>query len=78
LKHKIKDISIDEAQVSKLKVSLENKILSKKDKSFYAMMNEIKSRDLEFQMAKYEDEKEFKRQELDFKRRKMDTTASSS
>jgi len=42
------------------------------------MMNEVKSRDLEFQMTKYEDEKEFKRQELDFKRRKMDATASSS
>ena len=77
LKHKIKEISKDEASVSKMKVALENKSASK-DKSFFSMMNEVKSRDLEFQIRKYEEEKEFKREEMEYKRRKMDNTSSSS
>ena len=77
LKQKIKDISKDEANVSKGKVALPNKSDST-NRDFYSMMNDVKKRDLEFQIEKHEDDKELKREELEYKRRKVDIASSSS
>ena len=62
LKQKIKEISKDEANVSKGKVALLNKSDST-NRGFYSMMNDVKKRDLEFQIEKHEDDKELKREE---------------
>jgi biotin synthase-related radical SAM superfamily protein len=77
LKQKIKDISKDEANVSKGKVALLHTSDST-NRGFYSMMNDVKKRDLEFQIEKHEDDKELKREELEYKRRKVDTASSSS
>jgi len=38
-------------------------------------MNDVKKRDLEFQMKKHKDDKELKREELKYNRRKVDTAS---
>jgi hypothetical protein len=68
---RIKDFSRQEVPFQESKAALVNKAEAK-NKSFYSLMNDVKTRELEFNMSKYDNEKDILREEMDIKRRRVE------